>query len=220
MRIDLEVVTAMGALATPLVVLAIGYMLSRKQSRSEGLLSARFEYYEALAPQLNTLMCYMTFIGDWSKHSPVEIVELKRRLDRQLYCALPLFSAPVGDAYRSFMNSCFKTFNAWGKEPLILTNAYRRRQVWKAGTGWNPQWDDMFMKSDSEAIHADELMSIRSGHDALIAAIVRDLDMTRARGQYTSGSIVLTAHAPTQEDLEGITSRSGATSPGTDASSG
>jgi hypothetical protein len=206
MRVDLDVLAAMGAIATPLVVLALGYLLTRRQSRSEGLLNARFEYYERLAPQLNTLMCYMTFIGDWSRHSPLAMIELKRRLDQQFYCALPLFSVPVGDAYRTFMNSCFQTFNAWGKEPLILSSAYRRRQVWRTTGEWSPAWDEMFAKKDTEAILADDLRDIRNKHDVLIAAIVRDLDLTRARSQYTSGSVVLTAHAPDQEDIVGSAS--------------
>jgi hypothetical protein len=203
MNIDWEALAAIGALATPLVVLLLGYMFSKKQSRSEGLLNARFEYYERLAPQLNTLMCYMTFIGDWGKHSPDDVIQLKRSLDRQFYCALPLFSSPVGEAYRSFMNSCFRTFNDWGKEPLIISSAYRRREAWNAPAGWAGHWDAMFQKADRDVITADELMSVREKHDAVIAAIVRDLDMTRARSQYTSGAVVLTAHAPPQEDIGG-----------------
>jgi hypothetical protein len=203
MNVDWDALAATGSLATPLVVLVLGYMLTRKQSRSEGLLNARFEYYERVAPQLNTLMCYMTFIGDWSRYSPDDIIELKRRLDRQFYCALPLFSPPVGEAYRSFMNSCFQTFNAWGKEPLIVSSAYRRREVWNASARWEDHWGGMFLKADDETITSEELMSFRKKHDAIIAAIVRDLDMTRARSEYTSGSVVLTAHAPAQEDIEG-----------------
>ncbi len=203
MNIDWGALAAIGALATPLVVLVLGYMFTKKQSRSEGLLNARFEYYERLAPQLNTLMCYMTFIGDWNRHSPDQVVKLKRSLDRQFYCALPLFSSPVGEAYRSFMNSCFQTFNAWGKEPLINSSAYRRREAWNAAAGWESHWDGMFLKGDRDVITSEELMRLRQKHDAIIAAIVRDLDMTRARSQYTSGSVVLTAHAPPQEDIGG-----------------
>jgi hypothetical protein len=77
MNIDWGALAAIGALATPLVVLVLGYLFTKKQSRSEGLLNARFEYYERLAPQLNTLMCYVTFIGDWSRHSPADVVEMK-----------------------------------------------------------------------------------------------------------------------------------------------
>jgi hypothetical protein len=201
MAIDWDALAAIGALATPVVVLVLGYVFSKRQSRSEGLLNARFEYYERLAPQLNTLMCYMTFIGDWTRHSPADVIALKRSLDRQFYCALPLFSDPVGEAYRAFMNSCFQTFNAWGKEPLIVSNAYRRRAAWSGGAEWDDRWDEMFLKADDELITAEELMSVRQKHDAIIAAIVRDLDLTRARSQYTSGAVVLTAHAPPQEDI-------------------
>ncbi|MGY2873824.1 hypothetical protein ACVW00_001014 [Marmoricola sp. URHA0025 HA25] len=198
-----DAMSAIGSVTTPLVVVVLGLIYARRHSRSEELLRARIEYYKALAPDLNVLMCYMTFIGSWRDHSPVEIVALKRRLDQTFYCAAPLFSDPVRDAYVDFERFCFSTFNHWGEDALIRSGAYRRRQAWQREPGWALSWDAMFSKPDSDAIPASDLSGIRKAHDALIAALVRDLDLTRARSGYTTSLVSLNAHAPKQHDIEG-----------------
>ena len=58
-----DVVGATGAASTPVVVAVLAFVFARSQSRSEELLKVRLEYYKVLAPDLNSLMCYMTFIG-------------------------------------------------------------------------------------------------------------------------------------------------------------
>lgn len=198
-----EALSAIGSVATPLVVAGFGLALARRQSRNSELLKARVEYYKVLAPDLNLLMCYMTFIGSWRDISPVEIVALKRKLDQNFYCAAPLFSDPVRDAYIGLEGSCFSTFNNWGQDPLILSGAYRRRQAWTRKPEWSDSWNAMFSKADDTSIPADKLQAIRRAHDELVAALVRDLDLTRARGQYTTNLVSLNAHAPQRQDIEG-----------------
>lgn len=179
-------------------------MLSRRQDRNGELLKARIEYYRLLAPDLNTLMCYITFIGRWRDLSPIEVIELKRRLDQNFYSAAPLFSDPVRDSYTAFEASCFSTFGEWGEDAKICSGAYRRRQAWRRkDVAWLSDWDSMFTKNDEDPIKSQELAHIRTAHDKLIAALVQDLDLTRARSEYTTSLVSLNAHAPRQRDIGG-----------------
>jgi hypothetical protein len=200
-----DVVQAMGAVLVPITVAALVYVLTRNQSRSEELVRARLEYYKLLAPDLNRLMCYITFIGGWRDDSPEDIVALKRRLDANFFCAAPMFSAGVLNAYTALMERSFSTFGDWGVDARIKSNAYRRRQSWRGvdGNGWQPQWDGYFTLRDTEIIAANSLTDYRRTYDALLAAAVRDLDLTRARAQYTTDLITLNAHAPRAEDIIG-----------------
>jgi hypothetical protein len=203
MDVDWQALSALGAIATPLVVLVLGFTLTRRQSRSEELLKARLDYYRSLIPKLNDLMCYLTFIGDWRDVSPPEVVRLKRDLDRELNCAAPLFSDTVKPAYDAFMNHCFRTFNEWGSDPLIMSSAYRRRQAWRPPEGWEQSWDGSFAYSDAEVISGSELMSIRSAYDTLVKAMVTDLNLERSRSQYTSAQVSLNASAARRQDISG-----------------
>jgi hypothetical protein len=200
-----DAVSAVGTALTPAVVAGLAYVLTRSQSRSEELLRTRLDYYRELAPELNRLMCYMTFIGGWRDLSPEDVVAMKRRLDETFYCAAPLFSPAALDAYERLMDRTFTTFRQWGQDATIVSSAYRRRQTWQ-GTGdhgWRAEWDAYFTMADDEPITAEMLQDYRQTYDALIAAMARELDLTRARARYTTSLVSLNASAPRREDIDG-----------------
>lgn len=185
-----EILTALGAISTPIVVIIFGAILTRRQSRNELLLKARIDYYQKLAPDLNRLMTYMMFIGTWRDVSPPEIVALKRRLDESFYVAAPLFSETVVKRYKRYIDCCYKTFGRWGSDALIRSSAYRRRQSWKGPGAWDKNWDRLFELRDEEPVEEATLETLKRTHDDLIAALVLDLNMNRARGEYTSTRVV------------------------------
>lgn len=198
-----DVVGAVGAAATPVVVAVLAFVFTRSQARSEELLKVRLEYYKLLAPDLNMLMCYVTFIGSWRDISPPEILELKRRLDKTFYCAAPLFSNGVLNAYDELMDRTFTTFGAWGQDAKIVSNPYRRRQSWRGAEAWSMSWNTMFTLSEEDTIPADTLKGYRDAYDRLITTLVKDLTITRARSRYTTDRVSLNAHAPKQRDVVG-----------------
>jgi hypothetical protein len=200
-----DVVQAAGALLVPVVVAGLAYVLTRNQSRSQELVRARLEYYKLLAPDLNRLMCYITFIGGWRDDSPDVIIALKRRLDANFYCAAPLFSPGVLDAYNDLMELSFSTFGPCGTDARIKSNAFRRRQSWRGEgeSAWRQEWDNYFILQDTERIAGESLMKYRRTYDSLLAAAVRDLDITRARSEYTTNVVKLNAHVPRIEDILG-----------------
>lgn len=189
-----------GAVLTPLLAAWLIYTLNRRQSRSHELLTARLTYYRQIVPDLNSLMCYFTFIGDWKLLAPTDVISTKRRLDKAMFCAAPLFSPAVLTAYDAFMRKSFDTFNDWGQDALLLTSAYRRRPVLPT---WDTDWDRMFKYSDERAIPAEELTQLRAAYDGILAALVRDIDITRARTDYTKAKVSLNAHAPRRDAVSG-----------------
>lgn len=187
-----------GAILIPVAVAVTAYVLNKRQSRSHELVAARLDYYRKLVPGFNDLMCYMTFIGGWKRMNPLEVLDLKRTLDRDYHCAAPLFSEDVLDAHSQFMDCCFKTFNRWGRDAQLRTSPYRRRMI---QADWDPEWDEHFAYSDDRAIPGSELETIRASYDRLVAAMVRDIDITRARPRYTTDQVSLNAHAPRRDGI-------------------
>lgn len=198
-----DVVTALGSAVTPLVVVGAGLFLARRQSRSDELVRVRIDYYRKLVPDLNRLMCYMTFIGPWRDITPVEIVELKRRLDAEFYCAAPLFSREVGAAYDKLMSLSFKTFGKWGADARILSGSYRRQKSWiRKDEDWDPAWDEMFAFDVRASIPATELAAYRRAYDDLLARLVADLNINAIRTDYTTARVSLNASAPPTRTVE------------------
>lgn len=199
----LNMLQAVGSIATPIGVAILAFVLARRQGQNDQLLAIRIQLYQTLVPQLNTLMCYMTFIGRWATLSPEDIIKLKRRLDHEFYCALPLFSEDVGHRYRQFMDACFAEFQDWGKDATIRSGAYRRRSAWRGPGEWAPGWDEMFERSDNETILGAELTLIRNRYDQLVTALVRDLSLAKARTKYTTDLVSMNAHSPARQDIRG-----------------
>lgn len=199
--------TAACAATTAILVAVFGWVITRRQSRNQLLLSARIDYYRQIAPDLNRLVTYMMFIGAWRDITPPEIIALKRRLDSVFYVAAPLFSPPVTSAYEAFMKRCFASFGSWGDDALIRSSPYRRRLSWQAAPPWNTDWGRMFELSEDESVEAASLEELRSTYDGLVSALVGDLNINRARSEYTSAPVVANAGGPsrTVEGASGIT---------------
>jgi hypothetical protein len=200
-----DIVVAFSSALTPLVVAVLAYVLTRNQSRSEELLRARIDYYRVLVPDLNRLMCYMTFIGGWRDQSPPAILTLKRRLDENFNVAAPLFNQAVSKRYQELMDETFAAFGEWGKDARIKSNPFRRRLAWqgKGKDDWQSEWNDYFTVPESSPISGKSLQGYRQRYDTLIAAVVRDLDLTQARAHYTTVLVALNANSPPIRDIPG-----------------
>ena len=198
-----DVVVAISALATPVLVGILGFLFSTRQSRNGELLKLRVEYYKALAHDLNRLMCYITFIGTWRDETPTDIIALKRKLDSAFYIAAPIFSPSVSTAYRDLMDLSFKTFGRWGSDAVIRSSAFRRRRAWQKTDTWDSSWNRLFEIGDADDLPASSLTGYRNAYDDLLAKLVKDLTISRARRQYTTDRVSLNAQAPAARTIGG-----------------
>src|SRR6266851_310090 len=105
---SLEVAKLGVSTLTSVVVVLIGLVISRRLKRLEYLqwtnqkvTEKRIAVFDELAPQLNDLYCYFTFLGGWKDLTPVEVVGRKRKMDRMVYVNAPLFSKEFVDPMRN-----------------------------------------------------------------------------------------------------------------------
>lgn len=96
----LDLVNALAAVAVPVVVAVLGHRLNRRlklweasQWRNQELIKARLNYYGQLAPMINDLMCYLTFVGRWKDLAPPQVLEIKHDADRLFFSVAPLFQS-------------------------------------------------------------------------------------------------------------------------------
>src|SRR5438552_6886102 len=126
---SLEATKLFVSLLTPIAVAVFGFLMSRKlkqldlrQWRSQKLIEKRLSVYDDLVPDLNKLLCYFTYVGDWRDTNPPEIVALKRSIDRKVYLAAPLFSPSFFEKTMAFLHLCFKPLTDWGWVPRLKPN--------------------------------------------------------------------------------------------------
>ncbi|GIH04347.1 hypothetical protein Rhe02_24140 [Rhizocola hellebori] len=189
-----EATTAIATLAVPIIVAIMAHRFSNRlkaweasQWRNQELIKARLEYYRQLVPKLNDLMCYLTFIGSWKEFTPPAMVGSKRELDREFFCAAPLFDDDVYEAYNQFMSQCFVTHGGWGTDAQLRTSYRGRRSV---ASQWNPAWEGLFAYQADQTIPKGELEKTLARYNALIAAFARNIDLSNTHDRYVGANIL------------------------------
>ena len=164
---------AVGGL-TPILLAGLGvyihFITKRFENllwRNQKLIEKRLAIYDDLAPLLNNVLCYFTYVGNWREHSPPEIVSVKRKIDQKLHLAAPLFSEEFFVACTGFQHLCFKTYTGWGRDALLRSNFERRRQA--CGSAWNVEWDAFFSADVSDP---DD---VRAAYQRAMEVFARDI---------------------------------------------
>jgi hypothetical protein len=157
----LEVAKLAASLVTPVVVAVFGVYIHRvtkrfehSQWRSQKLIEKRLVVYDDLAPLLNDLLCFFTYVGAWKEMDPPTAVGLKRKVDKKVHLAAPLFSPRFFGACMTFQNLCFETYVAWGLDARLRSEFKRRKEAWDAK--WDAGWEQLFSDeaSDPKAVRA------------------------------------------------------------------
>jgi hypothetical protein len=152
---SLEIVKLVVGTLTPLAVLVLGIFVNRISRRVEAtqwanqsVITRRLEIFTEIAPKLNQLYCFATFVGRWKETRPEQAVALKRDLDETMYSNRILFSDELFIAYRGFASTLFLEFaKTHGDAPLRVPVSSllgdRRTLSW-----WNESSQNFFAESN------------------------------------------------------------------------
>jgi hypothetical protein len=177
---SLQIATLAVSALTPLTVAGLGYFVARTGRRLEQLRWAnqtvvvrRLEVFAGVAPQLNQLLCFGTFVGRWKEIQPREAIGLKRNLDEAMYSNRVLFSDSLFAAYREFMATMFAMFatteaDAHLRAPIDSQWGDRRNMSW-----WQDSMTSLF--SPDKLVSTDE---IQVAYDRLADRFRVDLYVT------------------------------------------
>src|SRR6202042_318169 len=118
---SVQIVTGVVGALTPLTVAGFGAYLARASRRIEQIqwanqtvVTRRLDVFGQLAPGLNQLLCFATFVGGWKEIQPHQAIATKRQLDETMYANRVLFSDELFAAYREFMTTLFAMYAARG----------------------------------------------------------------------------------------------------------
>jgi hypothetical protein len=165
---SVQIVTVIVAAATPVTVAILGVIFARASRKIEQVqwanqtvVTRRLDVFDKLAPGLNQLLCFATFVGTWKDTDPRKAIAIKRDLDQIMYANKVLFSDELFAAYHRFMTVLFDMFGTTGADakvraPIESKWGSRRDLDW---------WDDtMTGRFTAEAVSLDD---IQAAYDAL-----------------------------------------------------
>jgi hypothetical protein len=165
---SVQIVTVIVAAATPVTVAVLGVIFARASRKIEQVqwanqtvVTRRLDVFDKLAPGLNQLLCFATFVGTWKDIDPRKAIAIKRDLDQTMYANKVLFSDELFAAYHRFMSVLFDMFGTTGADakvraPIESNWGTRRDLQW-----WNDVMSRLFT---DEAVSLDD---IQEAYDAL-----------------------------------------------------
>jgi len=165
---SVEIVTLVVGALTPITVVVLGVLFTRASRRIEQVqwanqtvVTHRLNVFDKLAPGLNQLLCFATFVGSWKEIDPRKAIAIKRDLDQTMYANKVLFSDELFAAYHRFMTVLFAMFSTTGADakvraPIESNWGSRRDLRW---------WDDAM--SDLFTDDAASVTEIQDAYDEL-----------------------------------------------------
>lgn len=176
------------SLSTPIAVVAIGYFLNvrlraieERRWLNQKVLEKRLSLFEAMAPKLNDLYCYFTYVGHWKEIQPPRIIALKRELDKEMHVFEALFPPQLHEDYDAFMETCFKTYGGSGQDARLCTGYGVRKQI--AGDAWKTEWERAFVYGDeNDDVIPDAKAPKRKTYRTLMNSFAAALHVEDANG--------------------------------------
>lgn len=158
---SLEVVKLLVGVLTPLSVAAFGWLISRHLKRLEliqwsnqKLIEKRLAVYDQVAPLLNKLFCFYTWVGYWKDISPDDVVKTKRELDRTINIYRHLFDADVYEDYQNYIKALFESYAGPGHDAKIRSKIQGPdgdRIKHRSFDHWKPEWTESFSANNVAA---------------------------------------------------------------------
>lgn len=175
---------------TPITVAGLGVFVARTGRRLERVqwanqtvITRRLEIFGQVAPKLNQLLCFATFVGGWKEIEPLVVIKLKREIDEIMYANRVLFSDELFEAYREFMAALFAMYATTGADahlraPIDSKWGDRRKLRW-----WAPQMEGLFSVDQPGSMD-----DIQATYEHLGERFRTDLYVTHDRTLLTSQS--------------------------------
>ncbi len=177
----LQIATLAVQALTPLTVAGLGVFIARASRRIEQVqwanqtvVTRRLDTFAELAPGLNQLLCFATFVGGWKEIQPRQAITVKRKLDETMYASRVLFSDYLFAAYHHFMTTLFAMYattdaDAQLRAPIESKWGNRRNMSW-----WEDSMTSLF--SPDKIASIDE---ITAAYDQLAERFRAELYVTR-----------------------------------------
>lgn len=177
----LEAAKLIVAILVPLTVVIAGLFVSTRLQKQSGqkLVDKRIEVFDLLAPDYNTLLVYLLYWGNWKEITPPEIIELKRRVDRNMHVYSWLFATDIQSVHREYISECFQEFRRPGVPAGIRSSADKRRTM----PGWQPAWDDLFTNEHVP----DRKDALTKAYGKVMMAITVELKTDAKKHPFLSG---------------------------------
>ncbi len=170
---SLEVSKLIVSAFLPLTILILGLMINQSLQKDERVFNNRIKIYSQVGDTLNDVNAYFTYVGDWKKYSPIDVLNMKRKLDKTIRVYRPFFTARFFTQYKNFINLVFEKRNIdlYSETRLRTSYQIRKEKYIQSGKHWKLSWDKLFT---NEGLGHQK---ISSAYNTLVRDLAKELDV-------------------------------------------
>ena len=169
-QIAVIIIAALG----PVIIIFLAIRFNRMKKRlikqlqsDQRLIEKRIETYDVIGPKLNDMLSFFSYTGNWKELTPVDILRLKREVDRDINIKTALFSDELTTKYSSFMTLCFVSHSGWEDEEKIKS-LYELRQL--NSLEWSKEWIPLF-----DTNNVVEATTLKERYDELMVCFKKEM---------------------------------------------
>jgi hypothetical protein len=169
-QIAVIIIAALG----PVIIIFLAIRFNRMKKRlikqlqsDQRLIEKRIETYDVIGPKLNDMLSFFSYTGNWKELTPVDILRLKREVDRDINIKTALFSDELTTKYSSFMTLCFVSHSGWEDEEKIKS-LYELRQL--NSLEWSKEWIPLF-----DTNNVVEAITLKERYDELMVCFKKEM---------------------------------------------
>lgn len=170
----LQIPIILVALIAPLVIVFLIIRQNRvikhlkeKQQNDQRIIEKRIEVYGRIGSKLNDIVSFFLYTGNWKELSPVDMIQLKRELDKEITINTPVFSDDLSKNYNGFIHLCFVSFSGWEHEEKIKSLYELRKEQ---NTEWDEEWTAYF-----DTNNVVEGVRLKESYDTLMKYFQKEL---------------------------------------------
>lgn len=172
LKIAVIIIAALGPVIIVFLAIRFNWMKKRliKQLQSnQRLFEKRIEIYEMIGPKLNDMYSFFSYTGNWKELTPVDILRLKREVDKEINIKTALFSDELITKYSSLMTLCFVSHSGWDHEEKIKS-LFELRQL--HSMGWSEEWIPLF-----DTNNVIEATTLKERYDKLMTCFKKEMSL-------------------------------------------
>jgi len=149
----MELAKLISSIITPIVILFLGIWaknIAKKHQKRISIdyriIKKRIEIYDKIGCKLNDIFSFTVQVGNWKEITPMEIIQMKRDIDKIMHINRPYWTEIVFDKYSFFMEACFETWTGVGEDAKIKAETEKYKVLDK----WNDSWESIFSNKEPD----------------------------------------------------------------------
>lgn len=172
LKIPITILAILGPIVIAFLVFRFNRIvkrLNKKHQTNQSLVEKRIKIYDRIGPKLYEIFCFYCYQGNWKSMTPLDVIRLKKELDRDIASNSPIFSNDISEKYLAFIRLCYISVSGWEHKEKIKS-LYEIRQ--EQNIEWNDDWIQFF-----DTKNVVDAITLKERYDELTEYFRRDLSI-------------------------------------------